>query len=102
MLSNQSSRNFLGHRRRKITHHHRQEIQVLAGLKRIQVAGRWEMPTATIARRSPLLKLTVCFLLVFGNTFLSKASQPQQLKTATSHPIQYYLSQPEGWTAAKK
>jgi len=49
-----------------------------------------------------LLKLTVCFLLVFGNTFPSKASQPQQLKTATSHPIQYYLSLPEGWTAAKK
>jgi len=27
---------------------------------------------------------------------------PPQLKTASNHPIQYYLSLPEGWTAGKK
>jgi len=30
------------------------------------------------------------------------ASEPPQLKTASSHPIQYYLSLPEGWIAGKK
>src|SRR5215467_5623105 len=30
-----------------------------------------------------------------------RAGQPQ-LKTASSHPIQYYLSLPDGWTAGKK
>ena len=30
-----------------------------------------------------------------------RAGQPQ-LKTASSHPMQYYLSLPEGWTAGKK
>ena len=30
------------------------------------------------------------------------ASEPPQLKTASTHPIQYYLSLPEGWTATKK
>ena len=30
------------------------------------------------------------------------ASEPPQLKTTTSHPIQYYLSLPEGWTRDKK
>ena len=28
--------------------------------------------------------------------------EPPQLKTASGHPIQYYLSLPEGWTAGKK
>src|SRR5689334_24510927 len=30
------------------------------------------------------------------------AIEPPQLKTASSHPIQYYLSLPEGWVAGKK
>ncbi len=30
------------------------------------------------------------------------ASEAPQLKTASSHPIQYYLSLPEGWTTARK
>ena len=30
------------------------------------------------------------------------ASEAPQLKTASTHPIQYYLSLPEGWTKAKK
>jgi poly(3-hydroxybutyrate) depolymerase len=33
---------------------------------------------------------------------LVHASEPPQLKTASTHPIQYYLSLPEGWTATKK
>ena len=31
-----------------------------------------------------------------------RGSEPPQLKTASTHPIQYYLSLPEGWTATKK
>lgn len=31
-----------------------------------------------------------------------RASEPPQLKTASTHPIQYYLSLPEGWTKTKK
>ncbi|HEY0723202.1 MAG TPA: hypothetical protein VGD41_04285 [Pyrinomonadaceae bacterium] len=33
---------------------------------------------------------------------LVHASEAPQLKTASSHPIQYYLSLPEGWSTAKK
>jgi hypothetical protein len=33
---------------------------------------------------------------------LVHASEQPQLKTASSHPIQYYLSLPEGWVAGKK
>ena len=30
------------------------------------------------------------------------AAEPPQLKTASTHPIQYYLSLPDGWSAGKK
>ena len=41
--------------------------------------------------------------LVFGLTGASTAlSQTPQLKTASTHPIEYYLSLPEGWSAEKK
>jgi len=33
---------------------------------------------------------------------LTRASESPQLKTASSHPIQYYVSLPEGWSAEKK
>jgi hypothetical protein len=48
--------------------------------------------------------LLCCFLLALSCTpaALVRASEAPQLKTASSHPIQYYLSLPEGWTAAKK
>jgi hypothetical protein len=48
--------------------------------------------------------LLTCCLLVLGcaSTTLVHASGPPQLKTASSHPIQYYLSLPEGWVAGKK
>jgi hypothetical protein len=45
----------------------------------------------------------LCLLaLSFASARLAYASEPPQLKTASTHPIQYYLSLPEGWTAAKK
>jgi hypothetical protein len=48
--------------------------------------------------------LLCCFLLALVCTpaALVHASEAPQLKTASSHPIQYYLSLPEGWTTAKK
>ena len=48
--------------------------------------------------------LFCCFLLALSCTpaALVHASEAPQLKTASSHPIQYYLSLPEGWTIAKK
>jgi len=44
-----------------------------------------------------------CLLAVFisANLISANASQPQ-LKTASTHPIQYYLSLPDGWSAGKK
>jgi hypothetical protein len=33
---------------------------------------------------------------------LAHASEPPQLKTASAHPIQYYLSLPDNWVAGKK
>src|SRR5689334_5191034 len=56
------------------------------------------------AVRSVLLYLASCWLLALGFTTSSPvhAAQPPQLKTASTHPIQYYLSLPEGWTNTKK
>ena len=43
------------------------------------------------------------FLCFVGLSSPRTAAQTQpRLKTATSHPIQYYLSLPEGWVASKK
>ena len=48
--------------------------------------------------------LLCCFFLVLSCRLaaLVHASEAPQLKTASTHPIQYYLSLPEGWTRAKK
>jgi predicted esterase len=56
------------------------------------------------AGRSVLLKcLYCCFLaLSCSAVTLGRASEPPQLKTASSHPIQYYLSLPEGWAAGSQ
>ena len=56
------------------------------------------------AARSALLKCLYCCFLALGCTTVTPvhASEPPQLKTASSHPIQYYLSLPEGWVAGKK
>lgn len=35
-------------------------------------------------------------------SMLAHASEPPQLKTASTHPIQYYLSLPDGWLEGKK
>jgi len=56
------------------------------------------------AGRSALLKWLCCCLLALScspATFVL-GSEPPQLKTASSHPIQYYLSLPEGWVVGKK
>jgi poly(3-hydroxybutyrate) depolymerase len=42
-------------------------------------------------------------MCTWANCALGQTGQPDiVLKTATHHPIQYYLSLPEGWTPAKK
>jgi len=54
--------------------------------------------------RSLMLTFVCCCFLALScapATFIHGA-EPPQLKTATSHPIQYYLSLPEGWVAEKK
>ena len=58
----------------------------------------------TRSKRSILLPVFFCFVacgLASTSTRAAAQSQPQ-MKTATSHPIQYYLSLPEGWVASKK
>lgn len=56
------------------------------------------------ADRSVLLYLASCWLLAlsFAPSSSIHASEQPQLKTASTHPIQYYLSLPEGWTRTKK
>jgi hypothetical protein len=54
------------------------------------------MKTMTILRITFILSV-----LLITNASLARASEPQ-LKTASTHPIQYYLSLPEGWTTTKK
>ena len=41
-------------------------------------------------------------VLCFAPGSLVYACEPPQLKTASTHPIQYYLSLPDGWTASRK
>jgi poly(3-hydroxybutyrate) depolymerase len=62
------------------------------------------MKTPTIAARTVLLTLANgCLLaLTLAGCSLVHASPAPELKTASSHPIQYYLSLPNGWTATKK
>jgi len=48
-------------------------------------------------------RLCLClFALCFAWATPACAAEPLQLKTASTHPIQYYLSLPDGWSAAKK
>jgi hypothetical protein len=50
-----------------------------------------------------MLRLCLCLLaLSFAAARYANASEPPPLKTASTHPIQYYLSLPEGWSTAKK
>src|SRR5438876_12374463 len=57
--------------------------------------------SALLSRSALLKSLYCCFLAINCATLFHGAELPQ-LKTASSHPIQYYLSLPEGWVAGKK
>lgn len=48
-----------------------------------------------------MLKCICLCILSFTWSTLVRASEPQ-LKTASTHPIQYYLSLPDGWVAGKR
>jgi hypothetical protein len=52
--------------------------------------------------RSALLKYIGGLALVCTWAIAVHASDSPELKTASTHPVQYYLSLPEGWTATKK
>ena len=58
----------------------------------------------TTASRSALLKCAYFCLIALSSTSPAyvHASEAPRLKTASTHPIQYYLSLPEGWVAGKK
>jgi hypothetical protein len=50
-------------------------------------------------------KFIFCCMLFLSSTAATvgqREPESTQLKTATTHPIEYYLSLPQGWTAAKK
>lgn len=49
-----------------------------------------------------LKRVLWCLVLSWPSLTFVRAAEPIQLKTATTHPIQYYLSLPDGWTATKK
>ena len=46
-----------------------------------------------------LLKYIAVLALVYTSAVTAHAADSPKLQTATTHPIQYYLSLPEGWTA---
>src|SRR5262244_1143159 len=49
-----------------------------------------------------MLKLLFSVLLIASCMTRVSVSEQPQLKTASTHPIQYYLSLPDGWVAGKK
>src|ERR1051326_9116816 len=54
------------------------------------------------ARRHTALRVVSLLVLSCACSVWPHASQAPQLKTASTHPMQYYLSLPEGWVAGKK
>jgi poly(3-hydroxybutyrate) depolymerase len=52
-------------------------------------------------RTAAVLKVCLVTFTCIWSTF-AHASEAPQLKTASSHPMQYYLSLPEGWATGKK
>lgn len=48
------------------------------------------------------MRCALLLLLCCVSSTLVHASEPPELKTASTHPIQYYLSLPNGWVAGKK
>lgn len=54
-------------------------------------------------RRSRFKRIGCCLLILSSTCRLSTAqTEPAQLRAATTHPIQYYLSLPDGWTKSKR
>jgi hypothetical protein len=47
-------------------------------------------------------RLILLFVLISAWSIQAHASDAPQLKTASTHPMQYYLSLPDGWVAGKK
>ena len=63
------------------------------------------MESRSAAVQSDWRKWAVCCVmaaLCVSASFVDERAGQPQLKTASSHPIQYYLSLPDGWTAGKK
>jgi len=54
-----------------------------------------------LKKGSPV-KLIIAILSLVGCSFELCAQDTIQLKTASGHPMQYYLSLPKGWSAQKK
>lgn len=48
------------------------------------------------------MKVTILLLTLLACGSACSAAEPPQLKTASSHPIQYYLSLPDNWSPNKK
>src|SRR6476659_4809034 len=52
--------------------------------------------------RTAIVVFTIIFFsITLAGSCVHTSEQPQ-LKTASTHPIQYYLSLPDGWVAGKK
>ena len=63
------------------------------------------MDSRSTAVQSVLCKWGLCCVLAavwVSAAFVNHRTGEPQWKTASSHPIQYYLSLPDGWTAGKK
>ena len=60
------------------------------------------MQRLTTQGRSALLRCVCLLAISCTSAKFVNAFKPPELKTASSHPIQYYLSLPEGWVAGKK
>jgi pimeloyl-ACP methyl ester carboxylesterase len=55
-----------------------------------------------VAQSVSIKSVLFCLLALSCTGFFADGLEAPQLKTASSHPIQYYLSLPQGWTAEKK
>ena len=53
-------------------------------------------------QKSVFLKFITCSLLILSFFICANGFQQPKVETASTHPIQYYLSLPDGWVAQKK
>jgi dienelactone hydrolase len=58
--------------------------------------------SATARTQHSFFLCSILAVLFISTTFVNANADQPQLKTASSHPIQYYLSLPDGWSAGKK